>query len=42
MSQIGAKDIERCMVVNTIVQRELCEDALVSSEARGASVARVG
>lgn len=41
MSQIGAKDIERCMVVNTIVQRELCEDALVSSGVGGASIAGI-
>ena len=30
MNQIGAKDVERT-IFNTVVQRELCKDAVISS-----------
>jgi len=33
MNQIGAKDVERT-IFNTVVQRELCKDAVISSGSR--------
>lgn len=33
MNQIGAKDVES-MVFNTVVQRELCKDTVISSDDR--------